>query len=111
MTVLWTDSGRGRFNMRRREFITLVGGGAAWPVAAQAQPSMPVIGFLDPTSPEARADRLRAFRQGLKETDYVEGENVAIEYRWAENQIDRLPALADARVRRRVAAIVATGNT
>jgi putative tryptophan/tyrosine transport system substrate-binding protein len=95
----------------RRAFITLVGGGAAWPLAAQAQPSMPVIGFLDPTSPEARTDRLRAFRQGLKETDYVEGENVAIEYRWAENQIDRLPALADDLVRRRVAVIVAIGNT
>jgi putative tryptophan/tyrosine transport system substrate-binding protein len=95
----------------RRAFITLVGGGAAWPLAAQAQPSMPVIGFLDPTSPEARTDRLRAFRQGLKETDYVEGENVAIEYRWAENQIVRLPALADDLVRRRVAVIVAIGNT
>ena len=82
--------------MRRREFITLFGGvAAAWPLVARAQqPAMPVIGLLDTTSLETTASRLRAYRQGLKDTGYVEGENVAIEYRFAENQIDRLPALA-----------------
>jgi putative ABC transport system substrate-binding protein len=97
--------------MRRREFLGVLGGAAAWPLPAHAQPAMPVIGFLNITSPDTNADRLRAFRQGLKETGHVEGENLAIEYRWAENQLDRLPELAVELVRRKVAVIATIGNT
>jgi putative tryptophan/tyrosine transport system substrate-binding protein len=94
--------------IRRREFIAL-GGAATWPLAARAQqPGMPVIGFLDPRSPHMLATPSRGFRQGLKDAGYVEGENVALEYRWAENQMDRLPALAAELVRRQVSMIAAS---
>jgi putative ABC transport system substrate-binding protein len=98
--------------MRRRDFIALVGGAAAvWPLSARAQqPAMPLVGFLYSLSPEPIADRLRGFRQGLKPVGYVEGENVAVVYRFAENRIDRLPELAAELVHRRVA-VIAVGNT
>src|SRR5262249_51929994 len=98
--------------MKRRQFITLLGATAvAWPLAAQArQPALWGVGVLDSRSPNALMDRLRGFRQGLKDTGYVEGENVAIEYRWAENQFDRLPALTAELVRRRVAVIATSGG-
>ena len=96
----------------RRKFLATLGGTAAvWPVRARAQqPAMPVIGFLYNTSPDPITDRLRAFRQGLKETAYVEGDNVTVVYRFADNQNERMPELAADLVRRRVAVIVAPNN-
>ena len=96
--------------MRRREFIAAVSGAAAWPLAAPAQqPAIPIIGYLDSRSPEAVENRLRGFRQGLKDAGYIEGENVTILYRWADDRVERLPLLAAELVSRSVAAIITAG--
>jgi putative tryptophan/tyrosine transport system substrate-binding protein len=103
--------------LKRRELLALVGGAAAssvsWPLSARAQPAaMPVVGFLEPATPDAATpDRLRAFHEGLKTSGYTEGENVALEYRWAENKIERLSVLAGGLVRRQVAVIAAIGGS
>ena len=98
--------------MNRRDFISLVGGAAAaWPLAARAQqPAMPVIGFIRNTTRDDSADLLKAMHQGLRQTGYVEGTNVVVEYRFADNQLDRLPTMAADLVRRQVAVIVTGGD-
>jgi len=96
--------------MRRREFLTLIGAAAAWPLAARAQQTVPVVGFLHPALPAGYAPFIEAFRRGLEEAGFVDGRNVTIEFRWGEDHADRLPALAADLVRRRVAVIVGNGG-
>src|SRR6266852_5500476 len=98
--------------MKRREFITLLGGAAVWPLSARAQqPRMTVIGYLGVSSPDLSPRQLAAFHQGLREVGFIEGQNIAVEYRWAEGQYERLPMLADDLARRQVAVIIAPGCT
>jgi putative tryptophan/tyrosine transport system substrate-binding protein len=98
--------------MGRREFVASLGGAAAaWPLTARAQqPAMPMVGFLDLRSPDAMEGRLRGFRQGLRDTGNVEGDNITIAYRWAENKVDRLPELVAELIRGRIAVIIASGG-
>jgi putative tryptophan/tyrosine transport system substrate-binding protein len=97
--------------MRRREFITLVGSAAAWPLVAPAQQPAPVVGFLNAASPGPYAPHVASFHQGLKEMGYIEGQNVAIEFRWAEGRNEQLRLLADDLVRRKVSVIAVLGST
>src|SRR5262249_61077337 len=107
--VLSFGRSAGDTGVRRRAFITLLGGAAAWPLAASAQQEpVPVVGFLSSSSPRPYATMVAAFRQGLKEVGYVEGQNVGIEFRWAENDLSRLPMLAADLIRE--AAVVASGG-
>ena len=98
-------------HIERRKFLATLGGAGAWPLAASAQQAVPVIGILAVAAPEANAIRLRAFREGLRTAGYVEGQNVKIEYRWAEVHTGRLPELAAGLVRDRVAVLVTAGGT
>jgi hypothetical protein len=106
----WVESHRAELAMKRREFITLFGGAAIAQGARAQRPAMPVIGFLHSASPVSYASQLAAFRQALTETGYIEGQNVVLEYRWAENQFDRLPAMAAELVQRKVSVMVAGGS-